>query len=223
MPSAVRETGPVQVDGSLGCSLVTVPALIDRWTGGRSDRHLIRAAQAGKRESYDALVHANQNLLRGYLRKRGAGDAVDDILQEVWIAGWRGIDQLKGDYRFRPWIFRIAIRKLVDHGRSATKHVNVPLGAESESIPAPGSDFTTRFVNGDSVRSALTGLPDAQREVIELYYYADLTLAEVADALDRNLNTVKYQFYQANVKLTVALSSQDEAPATSASKATTKS
>jgi RNA polymerase sigma factor (sigma-70 family) len=45
---------------------------------------------------------------------------------------------------------------------------------------------------------ALRTLPEAQREVVELYYYAELTLPEIATSLNRNLNTVKYQFYRAH-------------------------
>ena len=53
-------------------------------------------------------------------------------------------------------------------------------------------------VRAQVVRAALSELPEAQREVLELYYYAELTLAEIADSLGRNLNTVKHQFYRAH-------------------------
>ena len=48
----------------------------------------------------------------------------------------------------------------------------------------------------ETVRIVVDTLPQAQREVLDLYYWAELTLPEVAKVLDRNLNTVKYQFYR---------------------------
>ncbi len=47
-------------------------------------------------------------------------------------------------------------------------------------------------------RALLAQLPDDQRVLLELYYFDDLTLAEVALVLDKNVNTVKYHFYQAH-------------------------
>lgn len=66
-----------------------------------------------------------------------------------------------------------------------------------EEIADPRS-MENRVIIRESVRAALSKLQDAQREVVELYYYAELTLPEIAEALKRNLNTVKYQFYRAH-------------------------
>jgi len=51
----------------------------------------------------------------------------------------------------------------------------------------------------ETIQAALKSVPDEQREVLELYYYAGQTLAEIGQALGRNLNTVKYQFYRAHI------------------------
>lgn len=48
----------------------------------------------------------------------------------------------------------------------------------------------------ETVRIVVDTLPTAQREVLDLYYWAELTLPEIANVLNRNLNTVKYQFYR---------------------------
>ena len=180
------------------------------WAGHRSERQLIKAAQSGNRESYDALIRSYEALLRGFLRKRNYGDAVEDIMQEVWIAGWRGIGQLQGDCRFKQWIFKIALRKCVDHYRGSANQSFTQMPEQADEVASGDADFAAAVDLEDAVRCALETLPEAQREVVELYFYADLTLAEVAESLGRNLNTVKYQFYQANVKMATALKSVDE-------------
>jgi DNA-directed RNA polymerase specialized sigma24 family protein len=40
---------------------------------------------------------------------------------------------------------------------------------------------------------------------LELYYYAELNLPEIAQVLNRNLNTVKYQFYRAHTQVAAAM------------------
>lgn len=50
--------------------------------------------------------------------------------------------------------------------------------------------------------------------VVEMYYYAELTLPEIALALGRNLNTVKYQFYRAHARAAREL--QESSPAVEA-------
>ncbi len=168
------------------------------------------AARSGDRTAYDELIRSYEGLLRGYLRKRNYGDASEDIIQEVWISGWRAIGQLQGDAHFKQWIFKIALRKCVDYYRGNSNQNVAQLPDLPEELAASDEDFTDAVALEDIVRQALDTLPDSQREVLELYYYADLTLAEVAESLGRNLNTVKYQFYQANVKMAAALRAADE-------------
>ena len=75
----------------------------------------------------------------------------------------------------------------------------VSLQENALNIETP--DLPRVFETRDVVRSMVARLPEKQREVIELYYCCEYTLPEVATALDRNLNTVKYQFYAAHAEL----------------------
>ena len=52
----------------------------------------------------------------------------------------------------------------------------------------------------------MRALPEVQREVLELYYYAELTLAEIAEVCGRHESTVKYQFYRAHAQVAQQLS-----------------
>ena len=80
----------------------------------------------------------------------------------------------------------------------------VPL-EEAEGHMGTQQDWDTMLDWKQSVRSVLTLLASEQREVVEMYYYAELSLPEIAVALERNLNTVKYQFYRAHTLIERAL------------------
>ena len=57
----------------------------------------------------------------------------------------------------------------------------------------------------EAIKAAMGTLPQAQKEVVELYYYAGLSLPEIAQSVKRNLNTVKYQFYRAHDQVAQSL------------------
>ncbi len=167
--------------------------------GGDSDAALVRAAGRGDRKAFDALVHAHTGLLRGFLVRRVGSEAADDALQETWLAAWTALPRFAGRSRFKAWLFGIAAHKAADAQRARRCAPDSwPEGAD-EVLSFPTDPFAAADLKR-SVQATLAKLPSAQREVLELYYYAELTLPEIAAALERNLNTVKYQFYQAHAK-----------------------
>lgn len=159
---------------------------------------LITAAQRGDRRAFDALAGRHRTLLRGFLRRRADADAVEDILQETWMAAWSALPNYTRRARFKAWLFQIALHKVQDYHRARGRSPIEPLTEENEARAMAPPDPYAAVDLKDAIQSALARLPDAQREVLELYYYADLTLPEIAQTLARNQNTVKYQFYRAH-------------------------
>ena len=190
--------------------------LVSLWSrlglGGDGDAALARSAGRGNRRAFDALVHAHNCLLRGFLVRRVGSEAADDVLQETWLAAWTALPGFAGRSRFKAWLFGIAAHKAADAQRAQSRApVPWPEGAD-EILSTPADPFAAADLKR-SVQATLATLPSAQREVLELYYYAELTLPEIAAALERNLNTVKYQFYQAHAKAGDGL--REYAPASS--------
>jgi len=162
-----------------------------------NDARLVAAAQRGSREAYDALIRAHQRQLRGFLAGRVGQSAADDVLQETWLAAWQALPKFSRRGRFRAWLYGIAFHKSIDFHRSkARMPVEMPL---EETVPAADMhDWSGSAERREDVLRLIEQLPDEQREVLDLYYYGELTLAEVALELKRNLNTVKSQFYRAH-------------------------
>lgn len=172
--------------------------LLSAFTSARSgaEDDLISRAKSGNRRAFDELVRTYQQALRGFVAMRVGPDAAEDVLQETWTACWLGLTQYGGKSRFKAWLYGIAANKCADHLRGRVRRSAQSLDTLDE-IPHADSGYA-HIEAREAVKAALGRLPDAQREVVELYYYAGLSLPEIAENLRRNLNTVKYQFYRAH-------------------------
>lgn len=171
--------------------------------GAGSEYARIAAAQQGDRRAFDALAGAYTPLLRRFLASRISVNGVDDVLQDTLLAAWTGLPKYTRRSGFKAWLFAIAVHKCTDYYRARGKSANdVPL-EQADFLPtAPDSraDAYAVVERQMDARAALALLPPEQREVLELYYFAELSLPETAAALNRNLNTVKYQFYRAHTQ-----------------------
>jgi RNA polymerase sigma-70 factor (ECF subfamily) len=185
-------------------SLLRQLGLLPQGAGDEEER-LISAAQRGDRRAFDALVRSHQTILRGFLARRVGPEAVDDILQDTWIAAWAALPKFSRRSRFKAWLLGIAVHKAQDYHRARGRSPVEPLLEETEvgqpNQPDPYAAIELRH----TIKALLARLPNAQREVLEMYYYAELTLPEIAAALERNQNTVKYQFYRAHAQVAEGL------------------
>jgi RNA polymerase sigma-70 factor (ECF subfamily) len=196
-----------------------------------SEAELIARARGGDRRAFDALVRTYHDSLFGFLARRldGAAEAASDIVQETLIAAWSALPRFDGRSRFKTWLYGIALHKCADHARREKRRgeVTQEIGGEvaqaareEASIGQSVEDLYVAAQLRETVQSLLVRLPAPQREVIEMYYYADLTLPEIAHALGRNLNTVKYQFYRAHAVVARALEVTQPADFSPAAEAT---
>ena len=111
--------------------------------------------------------------------------------------------------RFKAWLNGIVVLKCADFLRAGAQEVRRQKAAQ-ESL-CETSDECHVVELRQTIQEALQSVPDEQREVLELYYYAQLTLAEIAAVLGRNLNTVKYQFYRGHAQVGQVLGGEEGA------------
>jgi RNA polymerase sigma-70 factor, ECF subfamily len=164
-----------------------------------SEQRRVESAQCGDREAFDALVSEHQGEIRKFILKRVSREQVDDLLQEIWVAAWTSIGEFDCRSRFRTWLYGIAINKCKSHYRSQQRrlaHLSLDDMLPDPQQPASqGSELEARLP------TLLDMLSDNHHQLLDLYYYGELTLPEISRLLDRNLNTVKYQFYRAHSEL----------------------
>jgi RNA polymerase sigma-70 factor (ECF subfamily) len=170
-----------------------------RWavpqTGVDAERRLVAAARRNDRSAFDSLMHAHQERLRAFLIRRVGPNAAEDVFQETCLAAWQGMPRLDLRVRFKTWLFSIAVHKAADYHRTLGRLTRQEVALDAAQLPAP-SDALDAVEHKVLARRVLDSLNEDQRQILEMYYFAELTLPEMATILGRNLNTLKYQFYR---------------------------
>ena len=164
-----------------------------------SDQVLLNRYLSGDRDAISQLIDKYSARIRDYIRMMVKdNDVADDILQETLIKVVRVIDE--GRYadtgKFLSWVLRIAHNRVLDYFRAQKSSRTI---SESES----GYDMlgTLRFAEQtvedrmiseqieSDVRRLIELLPDEQREVVVMRYYAGLSFQEIAEQTDVSINT----------------------------------
>jgi RNA polymerase sigma-70 factor (ECF subfamily) len=150
------------------------------------ERALVLRAQSGDRAAFDQLLGAVDGALLRYIasivRDRCAPE---DVLQDVLITVVRKIGWLRDPSLFRSWCFRIASRAAF---RAMGKRVPSEVLEETAAVVEhePPDPWLRERLSG-----ALHRLSAASRAVIHLHYVEDLSLSDVAAALEISPGTVK--------------------------------
>jgi RNA polymerase sigma-70 factor, ECF subfamily len=158
---------------------------------------LIRRMAAGDRDAfgrfYDRYAPLVYPLILRIVRDRA--DAAD-VLQDVFWETWQGASAYDaGRGTPEAWVITRARTRAIDRIRAVRRRGETfvpPIDEGQAAAPAAiGGDAAERAEDRGVVQKALTQLPDAQRQVIELAYYAGLTQTEIANRLRQPLGTVK--------------------------------
>ncbi len=171
------------------------------------DEYLVTSAIAGDRAAWHRLVLRWQpRLLRHAWRLLSHAERAQDAVQESWLEIVRGLAQLDDSAAFPAWALQIVTRRCQrlyarrDRDRCLVSDSELDGYAGTEGVGAIESHADT-----DQLQSALARLPSAQRSAIALFYLEDLSVAEIAVALDVPPGTVKTRLMHARHKLRVLL------------------
>lgn len=158
------------------------------------DRAVVDATLAGDRQAFGFFVEREtRSVYRTCLRILGRPQDAEDVAQETFVAAYRAIGSYRGDGPLRGWLLRIATRQAFRRLAQRRPTIDVdsvpePVLADSRADP-PGIVVAAELTA--KVRAAVEALPEPYREVVALRFFAELSLAEVADATGRPINTVK--------------------------------
>ncbi len=168
------------------------------------DDYLVAAARLGDRQAFGLLFKRwNRKLVAHAWRLLGDNDAARDAVQEAWAEIVRSIGRLRDGRAFQAWAYRIVSRRcagLIGQARRR-RRLDQRLNAEP-AVPASEAESEADI---DRLRAAIRQLPPGQRAAVALFHVEELSIAEVAVALDVPAGTVKTRLMHARQKLRAIL------------------
>lgn len=158
----------------------------------------------------DQLLAEHTPALRNFLGARCRDDETTaELLQEVAARLVSAAPRLSLNGNARGYLFRIAANVWHDHLRRelVRRRAAVAVRGDPPALaPAADARLLERELK-DAVRRAVSALPPAQREVVELRQSRDLTFQQIADRLSRPLGTVLTQMRAALARIRAELES----------------
>lgn len=154
--------------------------------------------------TYTKILYSIRSMIRDE-------DAVWDILQDTYIQAFRKLDQLQDDARFLAWLKRIAVNTAKNYlmkDKDAGGTRRIVFFSEFSTQEADGSEVVEETFADDRqavlpevvidqnetarlMKEILDALPDEQRLVISMYYYQEMSVKEIAQALGVTESAVK--------------------------------
>lgn len=172
--------------------------------GGRIlDEYLVVAAKAGDRKAFELLARRwERKLVAHAWRISGSVEQARDAAQAGWLEIVRSLRALQDERAFPAWAYRIVTRCCGRLVREAVRQRETLAELVLEPMPEePGATS----MDADRLRAALRTLPSDQRAAVALFYLEELSVAEVAVALDVPAGTVKTRLMHARRKLRAML------------------
>jgi RNA polymerase sigma-70 factor (ECF subfamily) len=173
-----------------------------------AERALVERCRAGDEGAFQELVDRHKDLVFALIARtvQDRGRA-EDLAQEVFLRVHRGLPYFRGEAQLSTWIYRIVANVCVqDHGRAQrTVSLDQVEGDRTVSrahvTPAsPDRQFGDLELR-DRLEKAIARLPAHYRLVIAAHYLEGLQYADLAEALNLPLGTVKTQLHRAKQQL----------------------
>lgn len=157
----------------------------------------------GDRAALEALFARHYTHVFRFVARRTRNDGLaEEVANEVFLDVWRHASRFRGQSRVSTYLLSIAHNKTVSQLRK-TGRVHAP---EDGLENVPDEDDTPEVVSqkkskSEALRAAIDALPDEFKIVIDLIYYQERSITEIAEVLDIPVDTVKTRAFRARKKL----------------------
>lgn len=138
-----------------------------------------------------------------YLQDKGLAE---DATQETFLKAYKAFPNFRGECNEKTWLMRIAINTCRDIKRSSWFR-NIDRRITIDSLPETSDAFHDD--SDDDLAEAILNLSTKYKEVILLYFYQDMTMAEIAQVLKVSIATVGRRIKLACSKLESLLKKEE--------------
>src|SRR5690242_12043491 len=171
----------------------------------QSDERLISLLRRGNTSAFEVLVSRYESRLMAFCRHLlGSREDAEDVLQEVFAAAFNAVLADDRPINVRPWLYRIARNRSLNHLRRATA-----TGVDSMDIhfAEHGISTSDKVLRRESFRELIDdvhGLPETQRTALLLREIDAMSYDQIALAMETTVPSVKSLLVRARISLAEA-------------------
>ena len=175
----------------------------------QNDADLVKRTLCGETAAYNGLVQRYQRQVYN-LAYRMLGNAEDagDLVQETFLRAYGALSSFRQDASFLTWLYKIASNLCIDQLRSRkakgalSLEVELDEGREPADLRQVGpEESAVRGAVQDIVQRAIYNLPEKYRLVVVMRHLQDMSVEDIANALDMPTGTVKTHLFRAREML----------------------
>ena len=173
----------------------------------RSDEALIGAIAAGNRRAMQLLyARHNVRIYRFVLHLANDRSLAEDLVSEVFLDVWRAAEGFKAKSKVSTWMLAIARHKALSALRRRSDEQLDEDDATAITDPADDAETTVDKQDRSAVvQHCLSQLSTLHREVLDLVYYHEKSVNEVAEIVGAPVNTVKTRMFYARKRMQTLL------------------
>jgi RNA polymerase sigma-70 factor (ECF subfamily) len=188
------------------------PKRVPSFRDNVKERELVRLCQDGTPDAFEELITRHQqrifSVVRSILRRR---EDVEDVAQQVFIKAFVSIRSFDMRAAFSTWLYKIAVNECWDYLRrkrvrpllyeadlSEEQNQHLTSYVATETAPA---DASKRAELRQTVELLLEQLDDGDRQMLVLKEVEGLSVQEISEVMELNINTVKVRLFRARAKL----------------------
>jgi RNA polymerase sigma-70 factor (ECF subfamily) len=166
-----------------------------------NERELVERCRSGDEGAFQELVDRYKDLVFALIvRTVPDRSRADDLAQEVFLRVHRGLPYFRGDARLSTWIYRIVANACTQELARRTPPT-VPLDGPGPAPPAARDRQFGDIELRDRLDKAIARLPAHYRLIVAAHYLEGVQYADLAEALQLPLGTLKTQLHRAKQQL----------------------
>ena len=178
----------------------------------QTETMLLEVARTGDHAAFGQLQALLETPVRRFVRRLiGYSSAEDDIVQNAFLALYMNLERLDRGEKLRPFLFRVVRNQSYDELRRLGRYEVVSVDDEPaeedtyavtlrDQQPQPDEAAHWLLIYAD-VQQAISQLPEVQRQTLLLYTEGSLSYAEIAEAMNTSIGTVKSRLFYAKRNL----------------------
>lgn len=159
---------------------------------------------AMREKAYTAIIRKYQEKLYWHLRRMVVNhDDANDVLQNVLIRVWNGLEKFREDSQLYTWLYRVATNECLTYleqqkKRAAVSLSEVETGLENKIRAEQNFDANKLEWR---LQLAIQQLPEKQRIVFQLRYYDEMPYEEMSRVLETSEGALKASYHHAVKKI----------------------